>query len=434
MHRELASRVRAYLARQARLHELTEALPAPAAGLKLCVVIPSLAEAESLPAVLSSLTANRRLPEAEVLVLVNQSDRASAVICRNNQDTLNLQQQYAEYPVPVHFLDRASPGRAFPFEQAGVGLARRWGMDAGLARLAQAGNLEQGALACLDADSPVAPGYVDHVLEIFASARPPLAGFCAYAHPEPGDPVLRQAGVAYELWLRYVVAGLQAAGSWFAFPTIGSCTVVSAAAYVQVGGMEPRQAAEDFHFLRKVAKLGGERPLAHLAQARVFPAARVSDRVLFGTGRAMQRSLAEGADVYLWVEPPEAFLDLAVFFKLLPEAFADLNCLRDLPPRLQAFLEAEGAQPVLEKFRDIYPGPRQFTRACQHWFDNLRCIRYANEVTREQGRTWAFAAWRKLLEKLGSMDNMADLPVPEPGQGNAELYVQWLERVRGLAV
>jgi hypothetical protein len=271
-------------------------------------------------------------------------------------------------------------------------------------------------------------------LEVFDAEAPPVAGFCSYAHPEPKDPALRLPGAAYELWLRYMVAGLKAAGSWFAFPTIGSCTVVSAVAYAQAGGMEPRLAAEDFHFLRKLAKLSGEKPLAQIPGAQVFPAARVSDRVLFGTGRAMQRSLEEGPEAYLQVELPEIFFECSEFFKRLPEAFTDLAVLRSLPPRLGDFLESEGAWPVLAKFQKNYPGPRQFVLAAQHWFDALRLVRYANAVTRERGRAWAFEAWRAVLERLGQSGAVAGLGVPRPGNAEYALSLQWLEKIRGLEI
>jgi hypothetical protein len=434
MHLGAEAAVRRYLARHPWGGGAPDELPAPDPRLKLCVVIPSLAEAENLPAVLRSLGASRRPAEAEVLVLVNQSETAPPEILKNNQATMQLQAVFAGNPLPIYFLDRFSSGRALPAADAGVGLARRLGLDAGLARLQRAGNLTRASLACLDADSPVGPGYLDAVLEVFDRGDQPAAGYCTYAHPVPADPALRLAGAAYELWLRYVAAGLRVAGSWFAFPTIGSCTVVSAAAYARVGGMEPRQAAEDFHFLRKLAKLSGEAPLAFISRARVFPAARVSARVPFGTGRAMQRSLDEGPEAYLWVEPPEVFFDLAEFFRRLPEGYDDLDALRRLPPRLLAFLEAEGAWPVLGQFRKIYPGARQFTQAGQHWFDSLRCVRYANEVTRTQGRVWAFAAWAQILRALAPAESWADLKSPEPGQAGVEESWAWLSRVRSLVL
>lgn len=412
---------------------LEDRLPAPRPGLKLCVVIPSLAESQNLPAVLDSLACgSRRLDECEVVVLVNQGENAPAEITRDNHATMELRAVYAASPVSVHFVDRFSRGRSLAAKQAGVGLARRLGLDLGLDRLVRAGQVERSCLACLDADSPVGPGYLDTLLEAFDREDQPPAAVCAYAHPMPAEAALRLPMVAYELWLRYLVAGFNAAGSVFAFSAIGSCTVVSAGAYAQVRGLEPRKAAEDFHFLRKLAKLNGLQLLPQIPGAMVYPAARLSDRVPFGTGRAMQRSAAEGRSVYLHVEPPEVFLEVAEFFRRAPEAFSRPAAWHGLPRRLDDFLGREGAWPVFEKFRALYPGSQQFTLAVQHWFDSLKIVRYANAVTRQQGRIWAFQAWKALLQALGQWAAAADLPLPVDGCQDLALLGAWLQAVREL--
>jgi len=404
--------------------------PAPRPGLKLCVVIPSLAERKNLPRVLDSLQANQRLSEVEVIVLVNNAANAPAEIVTDNLQTLEDCARNVFGGLRVLAADYASPGHALPAETAGVGLARRAGLDLGFRRLWAAGSVERAALACLDADSPAGPGYLDAILNAFDCPSPPVAGYGTYAHPRPEDPRLLAAVAAYELWLRYLVAGFKVAHSWFAFPTIGSCMAVSALAYAQVGGLEPRKAAEDFHFLRKLAKFSGSEPLTHIRAALVYPQARVSERVPFGTGRAMLRSLTEGDAWYLHAEPPEVFLHLREFFARVPAAYHEPAQFEQLPVRLLAFLETEGAWSIFEKFRRVYPGPVQFTQACQHWFDSLRIVRYANELTREQGRVWIFSAWRRLLEVLGQEALVGDLPLPTPGQGEVELYWLWLERLR----
>ena len=261
-----------YLKRCSLLPYVGVALPAPEPELKLAVVIPSLAERKNLKPVLDSLAqGSRRLAEAEVLVVVNNAVHADPAVAEDNAGTL---QDMLEVRIPglkVFALDYASPGRALPDSKAGVGLARRVGLDAALARLWQAGNAKRSAIACLDADSPVAPGYLDALLEVFDSDDPPVAGICAYTHPEPEDRRLAESATYYELWLRYLEYGLRIARTPYAYQTVGSCLAVSALGYAQVSGMEPRQAGEDFHFLRKLIKLSGEKSLARILGARVFP-------------------------------------------------------------------------------------------------------------------------------------------------------------------
>jgi hypothetical protein len=420
-----------YLERHAYSYPGADALPEPSPGLKLAVVIPSLAERGLLGAVLDNLEqGSMRLAEVEVLVLVNNPADPGADVLEDNLATLQEVHARPKGVVRVLAADYASPGRWLDPAQAGVGLARRLGMDLALRRLAQAGNLDRAAIACLDADSPAAPGYADAVLEVFDREDAPRAGFCSYAHPKPADDRLAAAGIAYELWLRYFEAGLRAAGSLFAFPTVGSCTVVSAEGYALADGMPLRQAGEDFHFLRKLAKISRSRPLARIPNARVFPALRVSNRVPFGTGRAMVRCLAEGLDGYRTVEPPEAFLEVKQFLNATDRT-RDLKSVRAvLAEPLAVFLEGERAWPVMEKLVRNYPDQEQFALAVQHWFDSLRIVRYANERSRQLGRVWISDALHTIFSALNQGHCLQDLPSLPAGDADLSRHETWLERLR----
>jgi len=424
--------IRRYLARHALETPEEQELPPPVSELKLCIVIPCLAERENIGQVLDSLKRGcQRLQEVEVIVLVNNSADPAPQVLADNLVTLKDINNRLPDLLRVYGIDRASRGQWFPAAEAGVGLARRVGMDLALRRLLKAGAVDRAAIACLDADSPVAPGYADALLAVFDREDPPLGGICAFAHPLPDDPQMAAAIVAYELWLRYFEAGLQLTGTPFAFSTIGSCTVVSAWGYALADGMPPRQAGEDFHFLRKLVKVSRNRPLARIDTVRVFPVARISQRVLFGTGRAMQRCLSEGLDCYLKVESPQIFFDLQRFFAALPLGFEDLKYLHAaLSLRLAAFLQAERAWPVLERIRRNYPSPDQFVSAVHHWFDGLRIVRYAKFYTRATGPVWIFDALIQILAAQERSALVADLSRPCPDKPDLGLQVEWLERMR----
>lgn len=421
-----------YLHRHARPAADWDALPPPAPGLKLCVVIPALAEAAELPGVLRSLgRGSARSAEAEVIAVVNNPAGAAAAVVADNRAALAELRQPAAGGPAVHALDRSSPGRALPPGRAGVGLARRIGMDLALARLCAAGSVERAAIACLDADAPVAPGYLDALLAVFDSGDPPPGAVCACAHPIPGDPDRAAAILAYETWMRYFELGLALAGSPFSYPTIGSCLVSSAAAYAQVGGMPERQAGEDFYFAQKLIKLAAGRGLARLAAARVQPRARLSHRVPFGTGRALLRCRDAGPEAYRWVEPPEAFFELRRWFAALPAGYRDPAALRRAAgARLARFLDAERAWPALERIRANQPDAARFAFAAHCWFDGLKCVRFVHAVERELGRRWAFDALAALLDALGGAADFADLPPPAPPDPPLELLCAWLERLR----
>ena len=100
------------------------------------------------------------------------------------------------------------------------------------------------------------------------------------------DPKQRLGIQLYEDYLHYYKKALDYAGFPDSIYTIGSAFAVRADAYVKQGGMNRRQAGEDFYFLNKLTKLG---KITEINDAYVYPSARVSDRVPFGTGAAMNK-------------------------------------------------------------------------------------------------------------------------------------------------
>jgi glycosyltransferase involved in cell wall biosynthesis len=366
--------------------EYTETLPPVSGDLRLCIVIPALAERENIGAVLASLS--EKDDRFEVIVVVNHKEGASPEIMEDNAGTVG---DVSGRALVIE--------RVFAPDVAGVGAARRAGMDLALRRLVEAGKPEKSAIACLDADSPVDPGYVEGILAVFGGERPPAAGICACRHPIPEDEEQARAIVAYELWLRYMEQGFRFrfCGSPYAFQTIGSCTVVSPHAYALADGMPRRQAGEDFYFLQKIAKVFGR--VVDL-DVTVRPSARVSDRVPFGTGRAMRRCRDEGADYYLQAEPPRAFLDLKKFFESSRDGFSDPDRMR-APPFLQSFIEKHGGWAVLDDIRENSADADHFAFGVHTWFDSLQVVRYARRCKAEYGGMWILDALKELGFDVG---------------------------------
>src|SRR5690606_30362640 len=103
-----------------------------------------------------------------------------------------------------------------------------------------------GLIISLDADTLVEPNYLQALRKEF-DLQDAWAAVIDFAHPLAG-PVEQQAAIlAYEIHLRYHVLGLRYAGSPYAFHTVGSAMACTAEAYVAAGGMNRRQAGEDFY-------------------------------------------------------------------------------------------------------------------------------------------------------------------------------------------
>lgn len=258
-------------------------LQSPFAAL---LVIPAYGEDESLSRVLASIpsvTGGRVL----VVVVVNERNDAPEWARDANRHALqNLLSRSSRAIGPSTHFDEArdyalvtidrTGARALPPKQ-GVGLARKLGADFALALWA-AGGCTKPWIHCTDADAVLPADYFERPLSSGAAQVFDFRHDC-----EPGD----CAVLEYEIYLRYGVLGLHAARSPWAWHAIGSTLAVDVHAYAQVRGFPRRQAAEDFHMLAKLAKLGKIRA-ARGAPIRLC--GRASTRVPFGTGHAMLRA------------------------------------------------------------------------------------------------------------------------------------------------
>ncbi|MYE12197.1 MAG: hypothetical protein F4X99_11195 [Gammaproteobacteria bacterium] len=240
----------------------------------------------------------------------------------------------------------------------GVGLARRIGADVAL-RYIDEGGIARPVVFCTDADAALPSGYLD------APREGGEAGAWVYpfAHVSD-DPALREAGLGYELSLRYYVNRLAYAGSPYAFHTIGSCLAIDATAYAMVRGFPKRNAAEDFYLLNKLAKTGSVWRLAHPV---IEIEARASQRVPFGTGPALARA----------PEALESRMDYApATFELLRSLYeqASRGTFTEWPEPIPELLVAVG----YARFR-----PSRWDRRAFHtWFDALKTLRFVHAARR----------------------------------------------------
>jgi hypothetical protein len=260
-------------------------------------------------------------------------------------------------------------------DRDGVGLARKIGLDRALSVL----DMDRGHpsfLVCLDADSRVDPGYLSAAGAFFARGDAPGA-VIEFAHQEAEDPVLQEAILRYELFLRAYVLGLRWAGSPYAFHTVGSTIACTGEAYAAVRGMSRRRAGEDFYFLNKLAKLG---PVGRIGGTVVRPSPRPSLRVPFGTGRRMARVLSGEESAAGSLYAPEIFRILREWIRLAEESpdrpgDARLAEARRIHPALGRFLEEQAFPGAWEKIRRQAPGPAHLRRQFHGWFDAFRTLR-----------------------------------------------------------
>jgi len=368
-----------HLRRYLALRKPEVLIPSPSAHqLGLIIVIPCLQEPAMIDLLDHLHSCQMPLSAIEVIVVINHaSDASDAVRAANlmTYDEISIWKQgHENYGFRVH------PLRAFdlPPKIAGVGLARKIGMDEAMRRFA-AINRPDGVIASLDADCLVSNNYFN-VLQDYFKVNPSIhAVTLAYAHrlDEISDGRHRHAMVCYELFLRYVEHGWGYAGLPFAFTAIGSCFAVRANACARHHGMNKRRAGEDFYFLHKLAR---ERPLGHITSACVYPSARMSSRTPFGTGQAVAAWVQKGSSKWP-VCAPERFAELRLMNDAVESLF-DMDAdgwLKRLPTSVADFLRDAGISVAACNMRAHAASPASFRKRFYVWFDGLKTWRYVHQ-------------------------------------------------------
>jgi hypothetical protein len=378
----------------------------PPAALGLVVVIPAHDEPNLVGSLDALWNCQRPLRPVEVIVVINSSEDANHGILARNLASLASAQAWASAHRDPGLAFRIIHAPILPRKHAGVGLARKIGMDEALRRFARAGS-PPGVLACFDADCTCDPNYLVEIERFFAEH--PAAPACSiyFEHPLSGpepDPIY-EAIALYELHLRYYVQGLRYAGFPHAFHTVGSSMAVRASVYAAQGGMNRRQAGEDFYFLHKIIPLGG---FGEINDTRVIPSPRPSHRVPFGTGKAVGEYLAgRQASTY----PLQAFEDLRALFGQAPRLRASHPV--NLAPPLVDFLQQQEFDPALDELRANAASEASFVARFFRWFDAFRAMKYIhfarNQTYGAAGVLEAAASLLQREELLAAGRSAADL-------------------------
>lgn len=345
------------------------------------VVIPALAERDSLFLTLDTLAANPRdrLARTLVLVVVNQRVDATVAVRLDNLATLDSLERYATTsPLLLGWVDAASPGKELPEDRGGVGMARKIGFDLALQRMAAH---SAGFIASLDADTLVRPDYLP-ALEAHFIRTPAGAATIPYCHQAAVDPAHQCAIDSYELFLRHYVLGLALAKSPYAYHSIGSSLAFSPQAYLKAGGMNLRQAGEDFYLLQQLQKTSGVRQVSGTV---VYPSARVSTRTPFGTGERVARQLQrEGSAAEFYAA--ECFHILAAWLQLVSNNLNAsgkqlLQQLATSSPEACRFLQNNNFLATWQRLQQNHPQPQQRLNAFHGWFDALRTLRLIHHLS-----------------------------------------------------
>ncbi|XOV91498.1 MAG: glycosyltransferase [Bacteroidota bacterium] len=334
--------------------------PSSAGNPDIIIVIPAFNEPELEKAIESLQICHSPQGEMLILVIINEGENVSEDIHRvNNLNHQLLTERNFHFKTKSCFL-------RLPDKKAGVGLARKIGMDTAVRIFTH--NHKSGIIICFDADCVCENNLLTEVEKQFNQTDCNTA-LTFYEHPLNGENP--EAILNYELYLRYYVDALRWVGFPYAFQTLGSCISVRSDAYEKQGGMNTRKAGEDFYFINKMTAVG---KIYEINTTTIYPSDRLSDRVPFGTGHAIDQYLTKGDPEYP-VYSPKIFEDLKALFDQLPYIYQTGELLKTTPDSIQSFLKDQLFKDRLKEIFNHSSDYPSFRKRFFHWMDGLKVLK-----------------------------------------------------------
>jgi hypothetical protein len=383
------------------------------------VALPMTDENDFLPQLLDCFD-RQDYRNFRVFICINQPDEwwhvpGKKQICERNVAMLD---HLKETDLPyITLIDRCSTGKGWKGKRHGVGWARKTVMDA-IDREADAKDI----IVSMDADTYFREGYLGSVAGNFTSNPEAVAMAVPYFHRPPADPEAYRAILRYEIYMRHYTIQMWRIGSPYSFAALGSAMACPVRAYRAVGGMTPKMSGEDFYFLQKLRKYG--RMIFHNRE-KVFPAARFSSRVYFGTGPAMIRG-REGDWSSYPIYPYLLFDEVRETYGLFPSFFE-----RTENTRVVDFLKKQsGETDPFRLLRENFRTPEGFVRACHEKLDGLRILQYLKYRHHERLQTDE-KSLVEFFDRYAPRQTDKDPGIDWSGFSFAGSSLDDLERVRG---
>lgn len=380
--------------------------------MSVCIIIPACDEVSTLFDTLDSIQASKKtamqkkidVSKLHTVIVVNNTKDSPLHIKEQNQHLLKMLKDYGyavykkneishtifKYEQDIAF-DCAGDDCEMPNGQ-GVGWARKFGMDFAILCKAQ-------VLACMDSDTLVSENYVEELFrfeQICKNAKTekhavPCGAVMNFYHQKAENPHMQQAIDAYEFFIKHHSDCLKKTGTPYWLWALGPTVVSSLEGYIASGGMNKRLAGEDFYFLQSLIKLHVQQNSCSpnqdiekcvqdffILDCKVYPQARYSNRVLYGTGQKLLDVVSgkQTIDAY----PDNVYDNILEFLQLFlhtegnPPVFFD--AIQKKIPIVWDFLQQEKFVILWEKmYRQNNCLKRRFI-ALHSWFDGLKILRF----------------------------------------------------------
>ena len=362
-------------------------------GIEQVVVVPAISEFQNIKNLLSSLIKNDVffLRKSLVIFVINNSISSNQEIKEDNKKSLSFlieimnksgwdkfASEISKSGIQIGVIDAASEGNEFEDKQAGVGLARKVGLDQAL-KVFDYSIPGKKILISLDADCTVKENYLREINKFF-NERNDFVANIDFEHELVGEEKSKLGILSYEIFLRHYVLGLLYAGSPYSFHTIGSILVCEQEAYLKAGGMNTRKAAEDFYFLQKLAKLY---KIHRITSTKVKASARESWRVPFGTGKSMSDYFSNQKEILLF--SPDEFIILKKWLGLFnSELSLNINELLNESKKIHVelfnFLSSYGFSEAWKQILSNSKSEKQLNYQRKNWFDAFKTLKLIHHL------------------------------------------------------
>lgn len=326
--------------------------------------IPAMDENQFLPHTLQCIKRQDYAGEIHTYVCVNQpdwwhNDPDHAELCRRNAETL----KFLEGEQSVTAIDRSTPGNGWQSKKkSGVGMARQTILDQ-ILHNAQ----DNDIFVSMDADCHFSEHYISAIVEKLKSAPKLSAINPPYYHCLTGDARTDRNILRYEIYMRTFMLNMLRIKSPFAFTAFGSAIACRTSTCRTLGNFGAQQAGEDFYFLQKIAKHGN---ILLYNEETVYPSARISHRVPFGTGQTVGETASSHPIFH-----PSFFDKVSDTYKIIDDLYQ-----HDIHNELLDFIQADANESVWGQSRQNAATAEQFRKMFHQKCDGLRIFQFLRHL------------------------------------------------------
>ena len=344
---------------------------------KYFIVIPVYNEYPIILKTLDSINYQNKqlLNNTLVVLVVNNNNNSNKTIVNNNFKSYKSIHR-SKYNFECIALDYFSINKSIDNKKFGVGVARKIGMDFTLKY-----SKKSSLIFSLDADTLVSKQYLSTVINHYHNK---LFKVCTlnFKHQKSNDRIINKGIELYEKELYNIAKQIKKCKSPYGYISMGSAIVCTVEAYIAVGGMSQRKAAEDFYFMQSLAKFT---TIYNIKETLIYPSSRAEQRVHLGTGYRMKeyKNNQKFKDLFF---SKESYVTLEKFIELIeknyqkPYSILNKELNKYFEYNVCNFLVVHKLNNIWEKINDNSKSKKQFMLFFHQWFDALKIMQLLKHI------------------------------------------------------